>query len=205
MCPLRLALYGHPDAGGYWERHCHTSFTRCGFVAVADWPSVYGLPRPACCCSYMWTLSKCLDLPNPYPTRGNASVRSSSSVILRLLECFSVAPNESSVTIDGVEGSFRVMEYDMEGFLQSCLDAFVESTGDQVHQTSPTPHLAQSQVSEQMRPKGSAETPLVPGRYASVAPRFLMKNPVRCASRPRRSSPSRDCSRVPSAVLAGRT
>ena len=22
VCPLVLSLYGHPDAGGYWERHC---------------------------------------------------------------------------------------------------------------------------------------------------------------------------------------
>ena len=22
VCPLLLALYGHPDAGGYWEEHC---------------------------------------------------------------------------------------------------------------------------------------------------------------------------------------
>ncbi len=22
VCPLRLALYGHPDSGGYWEKHC---------------------------------------------------------------------------------------------------------------------------------------------------------------------------------------
>ena len=25
VCPLRLALYGHPDSGGFWERHCETS------------------------------------------------------------------------------------------------------------------------------------------------------------------------------------
>eukprot|EP00975_Prorocentrum_lima_P010056 2143751-Prorocentrum_lima.AAC.1 len=24
VCPLRLALYGHPDSGGCWERHCET-------------------------------------------------------------------------------------------------------------------------------------------------------------------------------------
>ena len=24
VVPLRLALYGHPDSGGYWEKHCET-------------------------------------------------------------------------------------------------------------------------------------------------------------------------------------
>ena len=24
VCPLVLALYGHPDSGGYWEQHCES-------------------------------------------------------------------------------------------------------------------------------------------------------------------------------------
>ena len=38
---MRLALYGHPDAGGYWEQHCHASLLMCGFLPIQDWPSVY--------------------------------------------------------------------------------------------------------------------------------------------------------------------
>ena len=36
VCILRLALYGHPDAGGYWERHCEEHLTSVGFVPVPD-------------------------------------------------------------------------------------------------------------------------------------------------------------------------
>ena len=43
VCPLRLALYGHPDVGGCWEAHCHASLLKCGFLPVQDWPSVYWL------------------------------------------------------------------------------------------------------------------------------------------------------------------
>ena len=43
VCILTLALYGHPDAGGYWERHCHEHLTSAGFVSVLDWRSTYVL------------------------------------------------------------------------------------------------------------------------------------------------------------------
>ena len=31
--------YGHPDAGGYWERHCETQLRSVGFVPIPDWRS----------------------------------------------------------------------------------------------------------------------------------------------------------------------
>ena len=31
VCPLRLALYGHPDSGGYWEKHCEKTPFVAGF------------------------------------------------------------------------------------------------------------------------------------------------------------------------------
>ena len=41
VCPLILALYGHPDSGGYWERHCDKNLRLAGFTPVDDWPSCY--------------------------------------------------------------------------------------------------------------------------------------------------------------------
>ena len=41
VCILKLTLYGHPDAGGYWERHCHEHLTSVGFVSAPDWRSTY--------------------------------------------------------------------------------------------------------------------------------------------------------------------
>ena len=41
VCPLRLALYGHPDAGGFWEKHCEKAVTAVGFDFLPDWPSVF--------------------------------------------------------------------------------------------------------------------------------------------------------------------
>ena len=42
--PCIKALYGHPDAGGYWEKHCEKHLKKCGFVVVPDWRSVFWHP-----------------------------------------------------------------------------------------------------------------------------------------------------------------
>ena len=49
MCILKLALYGHPDAGGYWERHCEEHLTSIGSVPVPDWRSTYWHPELKLC------------------------------------------------------------------------------------------------------------------------------------------------------------
>jgi hypothetical protein len=41
VCPLVLALYGHPDAGGYWERHCESHLRSMGFMPIPAWRSCF--------------------------------------------------------------------------------------------------------------------------------------------------------------------
>ena len=41
VCPLRLALYGHPDSGGRWEQHLEEHLKIVGFGKVTDWNSCY--------------------------------------------------------------------------------------------------------------------------------------------------------------------
>jgi hypothetical protein len=38
---LVLALYGHPDSGGYWEAHCTKELVAAGFAPVPTWPSCF--------------------------------------------------------------------------------------------------------------------------------------------------------------------
>ena len=38
---LRLALYGHPDSGVYWEQKCDTHLKSVGFDPIVDWRSCY--------------------------------------------------------------------------------------------------------------------------------------------------------------------
>ena len=36
-----MALYGHPDAGGDWEKHCDAMLKEVGFKALREnWPSM---------------------------------------------------------------------------------------------------------------------------------------------------------------------
>jgi hypothetical protein len=45
VCRLHLALYGHPDSGGYWESYCEGCLVEAGFAPIADWRSVYWHPK----------------------------------------------------------------------------------------------------------------------------------------------------------------
>ena len=37
VVPLRLALYGHPLSGAFWERHCHEALLSVGFEPITGW------------------------------------------------------------------------------------------------------------------------------------------------------------------------
>ena len=41
VCLLKLALYGHPDSGGYWEKHCEEKVALCGFRPIPEWRSCF--------------------------------------------------------------------------------------------------------------------------------------------------------------------
>ena len=41
VCPLVLALYGHPDAGTCWEQHCDKMLKQVGFEAIVNWSGCY--------------------------------------------------------------------------------------------------------------------------------------------------------------------
>ena len=42
---LELALYGHPNSGSYWERHCDSEVQKVGFEPIPGFPSCYWHPR----------------------------------------------------------------------------------------------------------------------------------------------------------------
>jgi hypothetical protein len=41
VCPLVLALYGHPDAGTCWEKHCDGKLREAGFLPIVNWAGCY--------------------------------------------------------------------------------------------------------------------------------------------------------------------
>ncbi len=133
VCPLVLALYGHPDAGGYWEKHCDTHLCECGFEAVPGWRSCYfhsalrlylivyvddfKMSGPS------ENLQKGWDLIRPKikmddPTNFN-----------HFLGCTHV---EGVAELDGTGAPVRTMTYDMENFLVACVDLYKELAGPKV-------------------------------------------------------------------------
>ena len=61
VCPLMLALYGHPDAGGYWEKHCEAHLH--GVLASGMRSLKFSL-------WFMLMTLSCLDLRGIWPLAG---------------------------------------------------------------------------------------------------------------------------------------
>lgn len=144
VCRLRKALYGHPDAGGYWEKHCEKHMRKCGFVAVPDWRSVYWneklktllavyvddftMAGPKANVKEAWRLIR-EDIKADEPATAG-----------KYLGCdhkqseMWIAPGSDPMAQDKVPAAaktklVRVMEYDMEMFLVQCVERFTELAG----------------------------------------------------------------------------
>ena len=42
VCELKLALYGHPQSGAFWEEHAEQKLLSEGWTTIDAWPSCYG-------------------------------------------------------------------------------------------------------------------------------------------------------------------
>ena len=40
-----MALYGHPDAGGYWERRFESHLKKIGFTPIPEWQRCFWHPK----------------------------------------------------------------------------------------------------------------------------------------------------------------
>jgi hypothetical protein len=142
VCPLVLALYGHPDSGGYWERHCEAHLRKIGFVEVEAWRS----------CFFHTELKVFLvvyvdDFKAAGPT---AAVHKVWDMIRQGIRIGKTEPaglylgckHVITTQINPDTGkSVRVMEYDMEEFMQSCVDRYVELSGKSTLRKVATPFI----------------------------------------------------------------
>ena len=142
VCPLRLALYGHPDSGGFWERHCEAHVKSVGFEPITDWRSCFWHPvlklflvvyvddfklsGPVGSLPEGWRLLRGgLEMEEPHPQG-------------LFLGCH----HRESVQTSPLTGSaVRVMEYDMEDFLRSCIALYTELSGQTTFRKATTPFL----------------------------------------------------------------
>ena len=125
VCILKVALYGHPDAGGYWERHCEEHLTSIGFVPVPDWRSTYGhhklflmvyvddfkMSGPSASFAKGWSMIR-LKIKTDEPHAGT-----------KRLGCEHLV---CDTHVGGV--SVKQMEYNMRPFFEQCVDSYLTLT-----------------------------------------------------------------------------
>ena len=144
--PLRLALYGHPDAGGYWERHCSKPATACRFVEVESWLSTFLHPQlKLMLMVYMDDVK--LSGPERNISKGWALLRSKLKLEdpKPVNKCFGCRHRRGEEMRDGVRA--QTMEYDLSGFMKQCVEATSRPQGASVQPRSrshpvPFPHRA---------------------------------------------------------------
>ena len=122
VCRLNLALYGHPNSGGYWEQHCERHLRAVGFQDVPNWRSVFWHPilqtllvvyvddfklaGPQECLERAWTeIRDKITITDPGPVRHFLGCDQAEDVHKR---------------DDGV--AVRVMRYSMRSFLENILN-----------------------------------------------------------------------------------
>jgi hypothetical protein len=143
MCPLVLALHGHPDAGGFWELHCEAHLVKIGFVPIVDWRSCFFHPKwnmflvvyvddfklagPAEHMAAAWeAIRKGIVMEDPAP----------AGLYLRCKHELSYRVPPGGTT------SVRTIEYNMEEFLRSCVERYQKLSGIAHMRHVPTPFVS---------------------------------------------------------------
>jgi hypothetical protein len=130
VCPLILALYGHPDSGGHWEQHCAKLLASVGFKELRPWRSCFWheelklflvvyvddfkLAGPSANLKRGWDMIRAL-VKTDTPSALGLFLGCRHDTFTRTL------PN-SDIVVRGIE-------YNMEDFLRSCVERYKELTG----------------------------------------------------------------------------
>ena len=146
VVPLRKALYGHPDAGTFWEQHCDESVRAVGFEPIGEeWPSVYIHEK------LQLVLVVCVDDfkmagPQKNLAQGWSMLRTRLKIEPETGLDMYLGCNQSkgSVTL-GNGHRVTTVTYDMEQFLRSCVDRYLEVAGDVKLNQVVTPELARKE------------------------------------------------------------
>ena len=172
VVPLRLALYGHPDSGGYWEKHCEEQLRKVGFFPVPLWGSMFYHPGLQLLLMVYVDDFKMAGSQHNLE-RGWKLMREHISMdepvpVNRCLGCLHKIHREKTST-----GFRKVIEYDMEDFMSDCVKQYL--TLAQVPEGSlrpaATPFLEDS-ISD-ASPKGDKDSDK--GVLQPIACRVLMK------------------------------
>ncbi|CAE8675163.1 unnamed protein product, partial [Polarella glacialis] len=164
VCKLVMSLYGHPDAGGFWQAHCKNALESVGFIEVSEaWQSLFYHPElkvmmavyvddfkasgPVEALKKAWTLAR-------------SKIRTGAPTpIGRHLGC-----HHNVVELK----DRRIIEYDTHDFLEQCVSRYKKVCGeDVVLKKASTPFLDEDKLPE--------EDDNEPGKLADAACSVLMK------------------------------
>eukprot|EP00971_Amphidinium_carterae_P238554 4735594-Amphidinium_carterae.1 len=129
VCPLVRALYGHPDAGGYWERHCEKQVRSVGFVPVPKWNSVFYHPQQDCLLVVYvddFKMAESKDaVPKMFAKLAEKIKMDAPTSVDRFLGC-----HHKYLPDKHVDGHVvRRLEYDMSSFFASAVQMYYELAG----------------------------------------------------------------------------
>ena len=146
VCRLRLSLYGHPDAGGYWEKHCEEQLLLEGFQPVTDWRSCYWHPELKLVLTVYVDDFK-MSGPTNNLVKGWEKIRKRIKLDKvkpsgRYLGCQHVVKDNDA----GGE-----MEYDVGSFMKQCCSRYLEVSGLDESSLTPaaTPFLPEESFTEE--------------------------------------------------------
>jgi len=176
VCPLIRALYGHPDAGGYWEKHCEAHLLKCGFEPVKEWRSCFWHERLQL---FLVVYVDDFKLAGPKTSFEEAWKLIRAGVKMgdpeevgHYLGC----RHEITSRIDPVtKKQVRVMEYNCEDFLTDCVNRYKELAKVSVLKPVATPFIEES-TSNSFPPDSGNNVPAVQaGELQPIAACVLMK------------------------------
>ena len=195
VVPLRKALYGHPDAGTFWEQHCDESVRAVGFEPIGEeWPSVY-IHEKLQLVLVVYVDDFKMAGPQKKLAQGWSMLRTHLKIEPETGLDMYLGCNQSKGNVTLGNGHrVTTVTYDMEQLLRSCVDRYLEVAGDVKLNKVVTPELHEETKNHVSR-KPAKEGPsvvcnwcnnLVPTDGSATAPdqrggtpELAMKEPVR--------------------------
>ena len=120
---LKRALYGHPDAGTYWEEHCNAAVLSAGFEPLGEeWPSCFFNPKTRL---FLMVYVDDFKMSGPKGALAQAWIELRKKMIIedpKPLGVFLGCDHKQYVKKLPNGVSVRCIEYDYESFLQSSLE-----------------------------------------------------------------------------------
>ena len=142
VVPLRKALYGHPDAGTFWEQHCDESVRAVGFEPIGEeWPSVY-IHEKLQLVLVVYVDDFKMAGPQKNLAQGWSMLRTRLKIEPETGLDMYLGCNQSKGNVTLGNGHrVTTVTYDMKQFLRSCVDRYLEVAGDVKLNKVVTPEL----------------------------------------------------------------